>query len=354
MALKYKDYYEILGVKRDATDDDIRRSYRKLAKEFHPDMTKGDKQKEEKFKEIAEAHEVLCDSEKRRRYDSLGANWQTGSEFTPPPGWEDLFAGMGAGRGTQGGRTFTFRTGSTGGSGFSEFFDFLFGGSGPFTQGGFACGEDEFESSCNRENGGAFQNFAGGRSGLGEAGGFQGRSQDVQAELEITIYDAYHRGRKTISLQRQNPDGTSSVQTLDVSIPAGIKDGSIIRLAGQGAPNPTGEPAGDLFITLKILPDPVFRAEGRDVYVDAPVSPWEAALGAKISVPTLSGGADLNIPAGVQSGQKLRLKGQGLPEKGGKSGDAFAVVKIVVPKNLTADERRLFEELRAKSQFKPR
>ncbi len=335
MGVKYKDYYQILGVERDASPDKIRIAYRKLAKKYHPDVNKGDAAKEEKFKEISEAHEALSDPEKRKRYDTLGANWQAGADFTPPPGFEEIFRNFGARRGRGGGGA-TFNFGSGGGSGgsggFSDFFDMLFGGG----------------------LGGAFNGGGGGPS-CGRGGGrFAMKGQDVQADLAITVRDAFTGGKKSVSFQMQNPDGSVRMKTFDINIPGGVKDGTTIRLAGQGAPGMNGAPAGDLLVTLRFAPDSLFKTEGYDVFVDVPVTPWDAALGAKVEVPTLGGIAELKIPAGVQGGQKLRMKQQGLPGRNGRKGDQFATVRIAVPKKLSKEEKRLFKELKEKSDFNPR
>lgn len=337
MGVKYKDYYDILGVGRDASQDDIRKAYRKLAKENHPDLNKGDKDKEEKFKEISEAYEVLSDKDKRARYDSLGAGWKDGAEFQPPPGFENLFGGFG-GMGSGKGTSFRFST-SGGEGGFSDFFDILFGQMGSRGGGtGFSCGgESPFGQTC-------------GRSGRGS---FSAKGQDVRADLDVSVYEAYHGGKKSVTFQRQDASGGISTQTYDITIPKGITSGQTIRLSGQGAPGMNGGPPGDLLIKIRVSPDSTFHVDGRNVIVDVPVAAWDAALGAKIDVPTLDGTVSMNIPAGVKSGQKLRLKGLGMPSRNGARGDEFARIKIMIPEKLTEEEKKLFEQLREKSNFKP-
>ncbi len=322
MSVKYKDYYNILGVERSAAQDSIQKAYRKLARKFHPDVNK-DKDAEEKFKEINEAYEVLRDPEKRKRYDTLGANWKAGQDFTPPPGWENV--------------TFDFGGGNGQGLGdFSDFFASLFGGGG-----------------------------LGGFEGIPGMGGFGGRrasmrrrGQDHEVELELSL-DEIHRGgtRKIeIAVPAMRSDGTMAMerQNYDVTIPRGITEGSRIRLAGRGGPGgPGGEP-GDLYLNVRLRPDPRFQLEGFDLRGTLPITPWEAALGAEVSVPTLDGSVTMKIPAGSQSGQSLRLRGKGLPAREGGHGDLYMTLKIVVPRDLSPRERELFESLARDSHFRPR
>jgi curved DNA-binding protein len=309
MAVKFRDYYETLGVARNATDDEIKKSHRKLARKYHPDLNPNNKQSEEKFKEIQEAYEVLGDPEKRKKYDQLGANWKSGSEFTPPPQWEgsvdfgEMFGGGGQGRG--GG------FGSQGGS-FSDFFETLFGG------------------------------MPGGAAGHGQ----RPRSRapvDAETELELPLLDM-HRG----ITQKLTVNFAKSQKVLDVRIPPGARDNSKIRIAGGG---PQG---GDLYVRLKQQPDSHFTVHGDDTESVVEIAPWEAALGAVIEVPTLDGRAEIRVPPGVASGQRLRLRGQGLNIRGGGRGDHLVALKIVMPKPMTAEEKRLFEELQRVSHFNPR
>jgi DnaJ-class molecular chaperone len=335
MAVKYKDYYDVLGVDKNAKEDDVRQAYRKLARQHHPDVNPGDKSAEERFKDINEAYEVLSDPEKRRQYDQLGSNWRAGSDFTPPPG---------------------SRNGNVDFGGYSDFFSGG-GGSGDFS--------DFFE--------GLFGQRGGARAGRG----FRMGGRDIEAEIGLTLQDAHRGGTRTITFQATEtcPDckgtglkdgktcptcrGSGRIRrqrTLDVTIPPGVRDGSVIRLAGQGEPGANGEPAGDLLLRVRVEPDPVFKVVGQDdVEVELPVAPWEAALGQKITVPTLDGPVEMTIPAGAQADQRLRLRGKGLRKRGGGGrGDQYVKLKIVMPPKLTAKEKELFAKLAAESRFNPR
>jgi DnaJ-class molecular chaperone len=333
MPVKFRDYYEVLGVAKTASQDDIRSAYRKLARKYHPDVNPGDKSAEEKFKEINEAYEVLGDADKRQRYDRLGQNWKSGDEFSPPPGWEGAYGGVG---------NFGEFFGGGAGSGFSDFFESLFGG--------------RF-----RSRGGA---------------GFGLRGMDVEAEIALSLEEVHRGGKRSITLQgtqictdcrgsgAKGKDpcptcrGTGLVRrpkSLEVTIPAGVRDGSVIRLAGQGDPGANGAPAGDLYLHVRIQPHRVFEVVGEnDIQVELAVAPWEAALGANISVPTLDGKAEVKIPAGAQTGQRLRLRGQGLNKRSGGRGDEFVKIKIVIPPKLAPNEKALFEKLAAESRFNAR
>jgi DnaJ-class molecular chaperone len=303
MPVKFRDYYETLGVARTATEGEIKKAYRKLARKYHPDLNPNNKQAEEKFKEVQEAYEVLGDTEKRGHYDQLGPNWKSGSDFTPPPNWQPDFDPsemFGRGRRPAGssGR-------QTGGS-FSDFFETFFGGMGR---------------------------------------GMDARSagEDAETELPLPLTEMHHGATKKLTIRF----GRTS-KTIDVRIPPGARDGSRIRVPG-GGPN-----GADLFIRLKQDPNSIFTVKGDDTEVEVKISPWEAALGTSVQVPTLDGPADIRIPAGVTSGQKLRLRGQGPTIRGGGRGDHFVKLKIASPKTLSADERRLFEELQRVSSFNPR
>lgn len=308
MAVGYRDYYEILGVERGASDEEIRRAYRKLARQYHPDINK-EPGAEDRFKEISEAYEVLRDPDKRARYDRLGANWRAGEDVSGAAGFEG-FGGFG---GDQGGVRVEFGDGAD----FSDFFESLFG--------------------ARR-----------GRGGSRTAGfeGFATRGADHEAVLELSLEEAAAGGRRQIQLG----DGRS----YDVNIPAGVRDGQRIRLAGEGGQGQAGGPSGDLFLRVRVKPHPRFRLEGRDLHVDLPVTPWEAALGATVEVPTLNGSAKVKVPAGSSSGRRLRLRGQGFPGPKGGRGDLYATVQIHVPKQLGDPERVLFERLAAVSTFNPR
>jgi curved DNA-binding protein len=323
MAVGYKDYYQTLGVARDAGREDIQRVYRKLARKYHPDLNKGP-DAEQKFKEINEAYQVLKDPEKRKAYDQLGAGWQEGQDFRPPPGWQaDFDSGSRSGFGSGS----DFRGAAEGD--FSDFFETLFGGA--FRQ--------QYQGPESR-------------------GTFVRAGADHEAVLRISLEEAFRGGVKTVTLtsQASQPNGsvTSGQKTYDVKIPAGIQPGQKIRLAGQGGQGLGEGPRGDLYLKIDIEAHPRFRLDGRNLYMDVAVSPWEAALGAEVEVRTLSGPITLKIPIGTQSGQKLRLKGKGMPGSKGPPGDLYAVAQIKVPKRLSEQERKTFEELRRVSAFNPR
>lgn len=341
MAVKFQDYYETLGVERDATQEEISKAYRKLARKYHPDVNK-DPGAEDKFKELNEAHEVLGDSEKRKRYDALGANWQNGQDFVPPDGWEEMFAGFGdmGGGGGRGGRTFRFSTGAgpqgfSSGAGFSDFFNSLFG---------------------DLNFGGA---PGGGRTGFTSAGMSRARSgRSHEAEIVVTLEDVYRSATKTISFEvtEINAAGVPerTTKSYQVKIPPGITDGKTIRLAGQGGKGSNGGPAGDLLLKIRFAPHPHFKADGLTLSTNLKLSPWEAALGEKVRVPTLDGAVTLSVPPGTQSGQTLRIKGKGLPKKDGSKDNLLVVARIVVPKELSEKERELFTALKEHSSFDPR
>jgi curved DNA-binding protein len=334
MAVKFRDYYEVLGLTKSATEDDIKKAYRTLARKHHPDVNPGDKSAEEKFKEINEAYAVLSDPEKRKRYDQLGANWKAGADFTPPPGWENV--------GVDFGDFADIFGGDRGPSDFSDFFESLFGG----------------------------------RRGARAGAGFRMRGQDVEAEIALPLEQAHRGATRSMSFQAIEPcadcGGSGSKdgkvcptcrggrtvrrsKTLDVTIPPGVRDGSVIRLAGQGQPGTNGAPPGDLFLRVRIEPHRLFDILGEDdVEVELPVAPWEAVLGAKVNVPTLDGPVEMKIPPGAQGGQRLRLRGQGLNRRDGGRGDQYVKLKIVVPPKPTAKEKEFFERLAAESRFLPR
>jgi curved DNA-binding protein len=300
MAVEYKDYYEVLGVPRDASPDDIRRAYRKLARRYHPDLNQ-ESDAEERFKEVSEAYEVLSDPDKRERYDNLGRGWRQG-EGPGAADFEDLFGQQGFGGGD-------VRV-EFGEGGFSEFFERVFGD----------------------------------RPATASAGPLRGR--DHEAVLELSLEEALAGGRRRLSLE----DGIS----FEVNIPPEVREGQRIRIAGQGASGRDGGPSGDLYLLVRLRPHPRFRREGVDLHLELPVSPWEAALGATVPVETLTGAAQVRVPAGSSSGRRLRLRGRGLPKRGGGRGDLYAAVQIVVPKRLSDEERVLFEKLGGVSNFDPR
>jgi len=312
MPVKFKDYYETLGVARGASQDELRKTYRRLARKFHPDVNKNP-EAENKFKEIAEAYEVLSDPQKRAKYDEYGANYHSGDEFHPPPGWEESsyqFYGEPSASG--------FNHDDLGG--FSDFFETLFGGRG---------------------EGQSFR---------------QARGQDHEAGITITLEDAFRGGKKTIALQTAGIDEHGRVQRqtkkYNVRIPPGTTDGMRIRLAGQGGSGHSESSAGDLYLRVSIAPHPVFKWSGKNLEIIVPIAPWEAVLGAKIHVPTMEGKASLTVVPGTQSGQKFRLRGKGFP--GQTPGDLFVTVQIAVPSSVSANEKKLFEELAKTSSFRPR
>ena len=313
MAVKFRNYYEVLGVPRTAKEEDIRKEYRKLARNYHPDVNPGDKTAEEKFKEINEAYQVLSDADKRKKYDELGPNWRAGSDFTPPPGWESADRGN-----------------------YRDFGDIFGNGA---SQNGFS----DF-----------FENLFGRRSAGGGGGGarFTRKGETIEAEIGLTLEEAHHGVIRTITLQDRDPSRTKS---LEVTIPAGVHNGSVIRLAGQGEPGSNGGAPGDLLLRVRMEPHPLFRVvEGDDLELDLPVAPWEAALGAKASVPTLDGAVEMTISAETQGGQKLRLRGQGMNRRTGGKSDLYVRIKIVNPPKLTPRERELYERLAAESKFNAR
>jgi curved DNA-binding protein len=324
--MEYRDYYKILGVERAATADEVKKSYRRLARKFHPDVSK-EKDAEARFKEVQEAYEVLKDPEKRAAYDQLGSNWKSGEQFRPPPDWGTGFEFRGGPRGAR------HRAGSSEEvfeeEGFSDFFSSLFGGGAA---------------------GGAAGPFASAGTRRSRAG------RDHHASIEIDLEEAFAGTTRTLELKRPQlkSDGTLEVKlhTVRVTIPAGVTEGQLIRLAGQGEAAPGGGRAGDLYLEVHIRPHRLFHLEGRDVTLTLPVSPWEAALGGPVKVPTLAGAVEMNIPAGAQSGQKLRLRGRGLPGQPG--GDQYVQLKVVLPPANSPQARALYEEMRKTLAFDPR
>ena len=311
--MKFRDYYEILGVQRDASQEEIQKTYRKLARKYHPDVNKAS-DADKRFKEINEAYEVLRDPEKRKKYDALGPNWKNGQDFSPPPG---------------GGGGFHFE-GQDGAGSFSDFFEAIFGQAG----------------------------------GFGSMGGnpFQGRSmrrrgKDLESRIELTLEEIAAGGKKqvTFDVLERGADGRAhrTRKTLDVKIPRGVTEGSRIRLAGQGEKGSGGAPDGALLLEVHIKKDPCFGVEGQDLRTTVDITPWDAALGASVQVPVLGGSVTMKIPPGTQSGQVLRLKGKGLPGKGDCAGNILVTLRIVVPKSLTPREKELFEALAKESEFKP-
>ena len=321
-----RDFYEVLGVPRDATAADIQRAYRQLARQFHPDVNK-DPAAEDRFKEIGEAYEVLSDPGKRRRYDAFGADFRG-----VPEGAEEYVRGRqraGAGAG---------RRGRSGG---------WPGGAGP---GGRGAGPGDESVWFGTEGddidledlfGGMFTGRAGGWGPIPGA--------DQEAHIDLSLEEAYRGGPRSVTLS-----GVSGTRRLDVTIPAGVVDGQRIRLAGQGGHGSDGAAAGDLYLVVRIRPDRRYRVDGRDVTTTLRVTPWEAALGAKVTVPTPTGDKTLTVPPGTSGGRRLRLRGQGIPNPRGTAGDLYAEIRVTVPPKLSDEERRLFEQLAETSTFEPR
>lgn len=319
--MEYKDYYKILGVDRIASDQEIKKAYRRLARKYHPDVSK-EANGEARFKEVAEAYEVLHDPKKRKAYDELGPNWRAGQEFRPPPGWQQgspFRGGISAGG---------FSGDSFSGGDFSDFFESLFGGLG-----GGAGSHRESRRRVRR----------------------QGENQT--ARIEITLEEAYRGASRAVQLQVPEVDALGRTVTrkksLNVKIPAGVAHGQKIRLGGQGSPGAGGGASGDLYLQVTLKPHSLYQVEGRDIILELPLAPWEAALGTRIQVPTLGGKVSLNIPDNAQSGQKLRLRGRGLP--GDPPGDQYVVFKIVNPP--VADSgaaRTVFQRMAEELPFNPR
>lgn len=326
MSVKFKDYYQILGVGRNASQDEIKKAYRKLARKYHPDVNKS-AEAETRFKELNEANEVLADPEKRKRYDDLGANWRSGQDFTPPPGFQQRHYEFRQG---PGGAEFEF--GDLGG--FSDFFETLFGGG--FGRGGRGPSfEMEEESPWTR------------------------KGQDFEANITVTLDDIYRRAQKSITLQTPELGAGGRVQyktkSYNIKIPAGATEGTRIRLHGQGGPGSRGASAGHLYLRINVAPHPFFKLHEYDLDTELALTPWEAALGGKIVVPTLDGNATLTIPPGTQGGQRFRLRGKGLPDRSGQNrGELFVTIRIAIPDRLSPREKELFEQLASESTFKPR
>lgn len=302
--MKYKDFYKILGMPRDAKAEDIKKAYRRLARKYHPDVSK-EAGAEDKFKDVNEAHDILSDPEKRAAYDQLGYH-RPGQDFRPPPGW--------------GGRTGGGVGGDFAGMDFSDLFSQLFGGA---------------------HSGGA-------RRPQGFRGGNAPPGQDIEARLVLTLEEAFHGMEKQVNLS-----GPGSERTVKLRVPAGALPNKRLRLAGKGQLSQFGGPAGDLYLNIEIAAHSLYRLEGADIYLDAAILPWEAVLGTTLQVPTLKGNVRLKIAPGARSGQKLRLSGRGMPGAA-ESGDFYVMLQIVVPPETTEEERALYEKLAALSTFDPR
>ena len=300
--MQYKDYYKTLGVDQDATQDQIKQAYRRLARKYHPDVSK-EKDAEEQFKAVGEAYEVLKDPEKRAAYDQLGSQWQAGQEFHPPPNWDAGFEFSG-----------------DDGSVFSDFFESLFG------------------------------------QGRRPSSEFTAHGRDHHAKVMIDLEDAYTGATRQITLSVPYVDETGHVRTrdrtLNVRIPKGVQQGQQVRLSGQGDPGMGQGKAGDLYLEIEFRPHPLYKVKGRDVYLNLPVAPWELALGAQVRVPTPSGQVEVSVPVSSQSGSKLRLAGRGIPAK--TSGDLYVVLQCIVPPAKTDQERRIYQDMERQLDFNPR
>jgi len=321
--VEYKDYYKILGVNKSASQDEIKKAFRILAREYHPDANPNDPKAEEKFKEVGEAYEVLKNPQKRSRYDQLGANWKQ-------------YANAGAGWPGGGGKTYTYDFGGSGfnfedlGSGFSDFFEMFFG-----------------RRSDNRFSG--FDSGFGSQFGRGTRTNMQ-KGQDMQSELSITLREAYSGTQRSIKLQREG-----KTRTVNVKIPEGIKDGGKIRVAGEGAKSPAGGPAGDLYLVINIAPHNFFTRKGDDLYCEVPVTIKEAFYGAKIDIPTFSGKIMVKVPPKTQGGKTLRLKGKGIPKlRSSEFGDLYAKIKLILPEKLNSEQKKHFEEFARSYDENPR
>lgn len=311
--MDFKDYYDIMGLDRNASEAEIKRAYRKLARKYHPDVSK-ETDAEARFKELGEAYAVLKDPEKRAAYDQLGANWKAGQDFQPPPDWNAGFEFSGG----------DFSAGA--GAAYSDFFESLFGG-------GFGSAHAD-----------------------GRRTGFHARGEDHHAKVMIDLESAFQGATREITLRTPEVDSsghvTTSQRTLTVKIPKGVRQGQRIRLSGQGSPGTGEAPAGDLYLEIEFKPHRVFRVEGRDVYFDLPITPWEAALGATVTAPTPGGPVELKIPPGTTSGRKLRLQKRGIP--GTPPGDLYAILSITVPRADSDSAKQLYRQMEKELGYDPR
>jgi curved DNA-binding protein len=308
--MKYKDYYAILGVDRNASEEDIKKAYRKLARKYHPDLSK-EANAEERFKEVSEAYETLKDKEKRQAYDNLGRH-ASGEEFRPPPDWERAFGG-----GQFSGGTFSF---------------------------------DDLDL------GDLFANFGGRGRARTASGPMRGR--DIEAQVQVSFDQAFHGTELALALAEiqigENGQPRRAPRTVNVRIPPGVTDGQVLRVPGKGGKGVRGGPDGDLYLDIRVMPHTLYRADAQDLYIDLPLAPWEAVLGTSVDLPTPAGTVSLKVPPGTRAGQKLRLSGRGLKRSGGTAGHLYAVVQIVVPGVVTDGERELYRELAKLSTFNPR
>ena len=320
MTPEFKDYYKILGVPRTATEDEIKKAFRKLARQYHPDVAKDKKTAEEKFKEINEAYEVIGSAENRRKYDELGANW---NQQAPPPGYGAGAGGRSrSGRASRGGEDFEYRVDGTG---FSDFFEQFFSGRG-----------------------------RSGNGGMGGDGSVPRRGADVEGDVQVSLEEVFTGSVRSISLKHYNSEtGEEDTHTFKFRIPAGVQEGQRIRVAGKGEEG-MGGVAGDLYLNVRVAPHPDFQVRGADLTAQLDISPWEAVLGTKLPVKTLDGNVTVRVPEGTVSGQQLRVRGKGLPKTGGERGDLYVTLEVQVPKTVSPEEKTAWEELAKVSKFDPR
>jgi len=317
MPVQYKDYYQVLGVPRSASEADIKKAFRKLAREHHPDVAKDKQRAEERFKEINEAYEVLGDADKRARYDELGANWKAGAEFRPPPGWQGFGTRTYGGTGPQAGAEFRF-----GGTGFSDFFEQLFGS----MRGGR--GSPRFHP--------------------GEEADFMAeRGRDIEGDILVTLDEAMRGSVRSVTVRHGH-----RTETYQVRVPVGVREGQRLRLSGRGEQGSGG--AGDLYLRVRLARHPDFEVHDHDLVHETELAPWELVLGTTVKVPTLAGEVSIRIPPGTQNGQRLRVRGKGLATRDGGAGDLIVQARVEVPKSISETERRAWEDLARVSTFKPR
>ena len=330
MPVEFKDYYATLGVSRDASDDEIKKAFRKLARQYHPDVAKNKKEAEAKFKEINEAHEVLSDPGKRRKYNELGANWnQPGGGYSQPSAGQRRWSTQ------EGDQEFHF-----GGTGFSDFFEQFFGRRQPAS---------DFDHLFRRSG------RPPGTQGSGGAG-FAAKGAEIEGDILVTLPEAMHGSMRSITLQRVDPrTGKQESETFTVRIPPGAQEGRRIRVPGKGGAGVGGGAPGDLFLRVRLAAHPDFEVRETDLYHELELAPWEAVLGRQVAVPTLSGTIKMRIPPGTVNGRQFRVRGHGLPKSpDGERGDIYVVVRIQVPVTITEEERALWEKLARLSRFNPR
>jgi curved DNA-binding protein len=323
MSVQYKDYYQTLGVPRTANEDEIKKAFRKLARLYHPDVAKDKKKSEEKFKEINEAYEVLGDATKRKKFDELGANWKSGAEFRSPPGPGGFPGGQNFRGGHAAGNSAEFEFGGTG---FSDFFEQMFGGA---------------------------RRGAGGGGGDGRGQQFAERGNDIEGDIMVTLEEAMRGSVREVNVR--HPVGRKvETETHQVKIPPGVTEGQKLRLTGRGERGENGGTAGDLYLRVRLAKHPDFDVDDHNLVHELELAPWEAVLGAEISVPTLDGPVKIKITSGTQNGQKLRVRGRGLPQRDGSRGDLMVVTRIVTPAKISDAEKKLWEQLQRESKFNPR